>query len=72
MASKRHLRRKQCDGKIKYPDALTAHRSAGVASDRSSGWISSYKCEFCGFYHIGHPPKKIKRLLVAKRNGLQY
>lgn len=56
MASKRRLRRKQCDGKRRYesaPDALAGikalHRAKGY-----QGFLSVYRCQFCKGYHFGH------------------
>ena len=67
MASKRRLRRIACDGKKQYADIHGATVAAGKASDRAETWIHPYKCEFCGCWHIGHPPKRIRQAIQARR-----
>ena len=57
MASKRRLRRKQCEGKRRYATQAEAQTQA----DRSRGvdggqCIDPYLCDFCGGWHIGHRP----------------
>lgn len=55
MASKRRIRRKSCDGKIKFEDESAAV-AAAIAYRRNLGhWMNTYKCRFCGKWHIGHP-----------------
>lgn len=61
MASKRRLRRNACDGKTRYAEQQAAHVAAGRASERAGAWISSYKCPFCGAWHIGHVPAQVRR-----------
>lgn len=60
MASKRALKRKQCGDKHRFNSVHDANQAAGRASQKSDSWISSYKCRFCGYFHIGHPPKYIR------------
>lgn len=59
MASKRGIRRKQCDGKVKHKtqqDGMIAisklHRHRGY-----QGLMHCYRCSFCGQWHIGHVQK---------------
>ena len=62
MASKRRLRRKQCTGKVRYPN----HKAAGTAlyhmKRRGEFGLSvqrlGYKCTFCKKYHVGHRSAK--------------
>lgn len=59
MASKRALRRKACQGKVRHADAggaYAAMRKLGRAKpDLAPGSvIGAYKCRFCGGWHIGH------------------
>lgn len=64
MASKRHQRRKMCDGKKKHNtkkeasvEKMRLYKNAG-----SSARLSAYKCPFCRKYHVGHNAgKKNKR-----------
>ena len=62
MASKRRLRRKQCEGKAQHKSndfalvELQRLRKKGV-----DGQFNIYKCTHCGFFHIGH---------ATGRNGL--
>lgn len=58
MASKRRLRRKQCEGKIRYASTESAvngirllHRKYG-----HRGQLKAYRCPFCRYWHIGHAP----------------
>jgi hypothetical protein len=56
MASKRHVRQKQCGHKRHYPDVKAA-KSAAVLLFRHTGEkLTSYHCKFCGRWHIGHRP----------------
>lgn len=66
MASKRRLRRKACDGKAKH-ERDGAVIAAGIARKRSGHYIVSYKCRFCGKYHIGHPPSSVRKALSLKK-----
>lgn len=59
MSSKRRIRRKQCEHKIRHKtaqDAGLAYKSLKVKI-KDNAKINIYKCSFCGFYHIGHPSK---------------
>ncbi len=49
MASKRRLRRRSCEGKIRHVEVDGAY-----AHSKSLGWpYHPYKCKFCKGYHIG-------------------
>lgn len=67
MASKRRLRRKACEGKIRHEDKVTADRHAAWARWRSKSHIAAYQCPHCGGFHIGHPSRRnaIKRRAMA-------
>lgn len=71
MASKRHLRRKSCDGKKKYPNSAIASNAAFARGRISKSWIIPYRCKFCGGYHIGHPPKHVRQSILAKRGFIK-
>lgn len=57
MSSKRGVRRKACEGKIKYPDSASAKKVIWYMKHKD-GWLNVYKCKFCHCYHIGHAPKR--------------
>lgn len=70
MSSKRAIRRKACKGKTRYGSAKDAtvairnlHRAKGP-----QGFMTPYKCQFCGAWHFGHPPKNVRQSIAAKRN----
>jgi hypothetical protein len=59
MSSKRALRRKACDGKVRHADAGGAHTAlkklARAKPDHAPGSaMGVYRCGFCGGWHIGH------------------
>ncbi len=55
MASKRRLRRRQCEQKRRHTtagDALVAlHR---LQRKGHQGKLTIYRCRFCNGYHVGH------------------
>lgn len=59
MASKRHIRRKQCESKRRFPDhdsANSAMRLLIFSGKKNGGYLHVYKCCFCRGYHFGHAP----------------
>lgn len=62
-ASKRHVRRKACTGKVRFATKDEAGRQAINASRAYRQKLGSYHCQFCGGYHIGHPrrPHRTRR-----------
>lgn len=63
MASKRHLRRRSCEHKIRHADkpaAQVALRRA-VRQWGHTGFFKVYFCPFCNGYHVGHAPKQQAR-----------
>lgn len=56
MASKRRLRRKQCEGKIKHETAQKAQVAITslIRNRGHQGQLHVYQCSFCGKYHTGH------------------
>lgn len=63
MTSKRHVRRRQCEGKARHPDSVTAIREATRLRKRNAdGWyLNVYKCQFCAGYHVGHAKHRALR-----------
>lgn len=63
MASKRRLRRKQCQNKVKYYALEDARRALSRAIDLNLGThrdspMGVYRCHYGGHYHIGHRSKR--------------
>jgi hypothetical protein len=67
MSSKRQLRRKQCEGKIKYPNLPEAERAARAMSKAVKQGLSAYKCKFCGMFHMGHTPAKVRQAMRRRQ-----
>ena len=68
MSSKRSLRKKSCDGKQKYDTQSKAELAAKIVGKNIGGqWLTAYKCEFCGKYHIGHPPYNVRRSIISRK-----
>lgn len=61
MASKRHQRRKACTGKVRYSTASAANAAAYSRRLKTSQLILGYSCQFCGGFHIGHLPKRMRQ-----------
>jgi hypothetical protein len=57
MSSRRALRRKSCEGKIRH-ETLGA---AWIAARKTDGGVRPYKCKWCSMFHVGHEPGKQKR-----------
>lgn len=56
MSSKRHIKRKECFGKIAHPDREAAVEAA-ISLDRAHATyknMHAYKCRFCKKWHVGH------------------
>jgi len=62
MSSKRHIRKKSCDGKRRHDSRSEAidHKMQMVKGGGSVGELWVYQCQFCGKWHVGHPPAKLK------------
>lgn len=54
MGSKRRLRRKECEGKIRYEKVEHAHAEVLIARNKR-GWhnVHAYKCPHCSGWHVG-------------------
>lgn len=59
MASKRHIRRKSCDGKRRYDTMVAAQVTARRATERTQSKLNAYRCTNCGGFHIGHAPVRV-------------
>jgi hypothetical protein len=69
MASKRHQRRKSCEGKIRFTDYISARRAATSHQYAYGQWMNPYPCKFCHGWHIGHPPKKVRQAIISQMAG---
>lgn len=69
MSSKRAIRRKQCKGKVRYDTQVAAQRGIGrLRRDTGSvGFYTAYRCDFCGGFHFGHTPKRIRQSISDSR-----
>jgi hypothetical protein len=54
MSSKRRVRRKQCGTKIKYA-------TQAEAEAHQHGGLRPYRCDYCGKFHLGHTPAKVRK-----------
>lgn len=71
MASKRRLRRRACGTKRKFATQALAsdeiRRRIRVTKGEMGGRLAPYHCEFCGQYHIGHPPAAVRQSMADRR-----
>jgi hypothetical protein len=54
MSSKRAQRWKACESKIAYATREAARR-------RCFDRMGVYECGFCGAFHVGHVPKRVRQ-----------
>lgn len=66
MASKRRVRRNMCGGKVQFVSQATAAIASKQMRSRGER-MAYYRCKWCGFYHIGHPDKRARQSLRARR-----
>lgn len=62
MTSKRHIRQKSCTYKIQY----ATEELALAAAKRVH--LATYRCQFCGNYHLGHPNAAKRRAMRVKHH----
>lgn len=68
MSSKRHLRRRSCEGKVAYESQVEAARQAGlVRRAHQGGSWAAYRCDFCGKWHVGRPSARQRRATRDRR-----
>jgi hypothetical protein len=68
MSSKRAMRRRMCGAKDRFPSeeaALAAIRRLRRATG-THDWLTPYRCRFCGGFHFGHPPRRVRQAQVAR------
>lgn len=67
MASKRHQRRKGCEGKVRHATRAEAEAERQRLKDHR---IEIYACSFCGAFHLGHGGRRYQRTnMKARRQG---
>ncbi len=60
--------RQACGGKkTKYPSKIIAAQAAFILSNRLNNIITSYFCRYCGNWHVGHPPKQIREMVLERQ-----
>ncbi len=62
MASKRRLRRRACEGKVRHD----IESGAAAHKQRLGFPFVYYKCQFCSGWHVGRPDKRKRQSLRAK------
>lgn len=66
MASKRRLRRKECQGKVRH-----ASKEEAMDAIRHGGWAfegcHAYYCTICNGWHAGHP-KRYRAATTPKKH----
>lgn len=53
MSSKRHVRKRACEGKQRHATQAGAIAQATSLSKVQYVRVYPYKCPFCGYYHVG-------------------
>lgn len=68
MSSKRAIRRKSCKGKVRYTSQPAAQAAIGRLrrNTKSTGWFTAYACQFCGGFHFGHTPRRVRQAMGAR------
>ena len=46
---------------------MTAIKRRVAMTHGGCGRLSAYRCEFCGQFHIGHPPANVVQSINARR-----
>ena len=71
MASKRHQRRRGCEGKVAHATQGEAWQAARLLrKSQSGGTWAAYKCPFCGRFHVGRPTARQRQAIRARRDAL--
>jgi hypothetical protein len=64
VASRRHKRRKQCIGKIRYSSSAEALKESkrlrwhNITKKDDFQYLDAYPCKYCGGWHVGHQRRK--------------
>jgi hypothetical protein len=74
MASKRRIRRKACEGKVRHATqaaAMTALKKLQRTKGRQ-GLLVAYRCKFCRGFHFGHAPQRVRQAIALRNAGRQH
>lgn len=68
MSSKRAIKRRACEGKVRYTSQKAAQAAIGRLrrNTGTTGWFSAYRCERCGNFHFGHAPRQVRQAMEAR------
>lgn len=59
---KRRARRHECGSKARHPSERGAWYALSLIRDRGpNGRMGVYRCPHCGFWHVGHTPRRLLR-----------
>jgi hypothetical protein len=71
MSSKRHIRRKKCESKIKYRTAGQARAAARRFHELGGDLLNEYPCKYGSHFHLGHTPNRILSAIASKMGAHQ-
>lgn len=72
MSRKRSHKEKSCTGKIRHGSQRQARDHARELQVTGEPWVMAYRCRYCGGWHVGHAPEKLRQKLkkrVARAHG---
>lgn len=64
MASKRGQRRRACASKHRY-ESLSDAMANKKRLKKKGVTVCAYACSFCGGFHVGHAPRRIRQSIRA-------
>ncbi len=68
MSSKRHLRRRSCESKVKHEDEVSARKHAHYLTRRNGIQYMPYRCKFCTGWHAGRPDRRKWQGINSRRH----
>lgn len=69
MASKRNVRKRQCERKTKFSGMGEAIAHAQNLRRKSRQTYDAYGCPHCGGYHVGRRTNVVKQEIQRRNNG---
>ncbi len=66
MSSKRARRRRVCERKRRYSAVAQAYAAARAMWTHKQEVLTVYRCDYCGLWHIGHAPWRVRQSLAAQ------
>jgi hypothetical protein len=67
MSSKRHLRRSQCERKVKYKSAKEARAKNLMMVKMGYESLTAYPCAFGSHWHLGHEPQRVEEAKAVNK-----